>query len=197
MGELLLQDDDIQAASREAVGPHTLRLALGAFALALIASGVVWNLFAGASRISTLTSALALPLLLLSLEIARRERARKLRQIAEALKQQGDALRYGLDDRGLTISGETAPVRLDWRGCLGYEEGVHTFALYFDHQLPQLVIKRAFGTQDLAAVRDLLARCLPARAVGRRAMRRVLALSLVIGLAVIMFGVGLAVAVRR
>jgi hypothetical protein len=66
-GELLLQDSEIQAASREAVGSEVLRLALGAIALVGLASGTVWNLITGAGRASSLTSALAIPLVLLSL----------------------------------------------------------------------------------------------------------------------------------
>lgn len=190
--------DEVHKAGREAVAADGIRLLLGAAGLGLMLVAVLWNLSEGASRRSWLTSALTLLAVLLSVESTRRERARKLRIACERLGQtRPTTVCYALDASGLTITRHDAPVRLAWRECLGYEEAPLTFALYFDRQLPELVLKRAFAEQDLPAVRALLVRCAPRGVVGRRAMRRMLVLCTIAGIIILAFGVGLALTARH
>lgn len=197
-GELQLRPNEVHDASREAVAAEGLRMGVGAAALALGLIGALWNLIERASVRSWLTLGLTSVVMLASLESTRRERARKLRITRERLGQlQPAAVHYTLDASGLTITRPEAPVHWAWRECLGYEEAALTFALYFDRQLPELLLKRAFANQDLPAVRDLLQRCIPAAMVGRRAMRRAFVLCTVAGLIVLACGIGFALIVRR
>lgn len=197
-GTLQLPAQELKLASHEAVGPERARLRFTAIGLGLALVGAGVNAIEGASATSWVTYALLLGSMLLSLQGTRTERARKLRVTRERLAQtEAGDVRYALDATGLTINRHSTSISLAWRECHGYEEGKHTFALYFDRQLPELVLKRAFLPDDVEAVRALLARCVRDGAVGRRALRRATVLSIAMGVVILALGVGVALLARR
>jgi len=67
---------------------------------------------------------------------------------------------------------------------------IHTFLLYFDRAIPDVLFKRAFGGEDLPRVRDLLGSRVKARqAVGARARLRIMLLTLLLGFVIVGLGI--------
>jgi hypothetical protein len=198
LGAVAIEPADLQCAGVEATAGSQIYEASQWCALAFALVGAALNFRDASSTGSRVFSCVMIPVLIFAIIAGRRQRAQRANTVRKRITavQGGEApvIQYDLGPSRFEIQSGSNSVRYAWSACQGFDEERHTFLLYFDRAVPDVLFKRAFRVEDLPRVRDLLGSCVKTRMpLGKRARLRSLLLALVLGFALI--GIGIVAAV--
>jgi YcxB-like protein len=157
-GEVAIARADLQLAGADATADSRVYEALNWCGLALLLVGAALNLRDPSSTLWHAAMYLSIPLVIYGIIAGRRQRALRARtvraRIAEVHGGEEPVIHYHLDLNCLEMQSGSSSTRYTWSSCQGVDEGRHSFLLYFDRVVPDVLFKRAFAAEELSHVRD-------------------------------------------